>query len=452
MTDRHALIPRWKYPSEYYQQSTHALNTALEKVPLYVSWRRMDPGSTAEIDYRFAAMPALTKKDIRENFPGSILPVNKDIALGMASGEIDLVETSGTTNDKITNIWNQKWWDAAERASWRLNAHTAPFINQPPKEAILVNPLNVGYISDSVDLPFEKRRVNRYLYLNEKTDPLVWTNSIMDRMVDELNEFQPEILEANPAMLARLCRYISANGKQVYQPRIVTFTYEYPTRLHYKQIGQVFQVPTASSYGSTETGYVFMQCECGNFHQNTEFSRVDFQPLLEEHGGPLLGRILVTPLDNSWSYLVHFDTGDLVYLKEDGSCPCGRDKGMILSAVCGRTVNLTITKKGRLVTLRELDDTVSQIDKIDLYKLIQTGDGEYEIIVVTPLVEKTTLKNEVTEILREIYGKDAKISVIFAKDIAPEISGKYLVSRAVFDINLENYIDREKIPGKQIKI
>ncbi len=111
-----------------------------------------------------------------------------------------------------------------------------------------------------------------------------------------------------------------------------------------------------------------------------------------------------------------------------------------------------MTKKGRLVTLRELDDTVSQIDKIDLYKLIQTGDGEYEIIVVTPLVEKTTLKNEVTEILREIYGKDAKISVIFAKDIAPEISGKYLVSRAVFDINLENYIDREKIPGKQIKI
>ena len=66
-------------------------------------------------DYRFACMPALTKKDIREHFP-DVLPPGLDIAKGIESGQIELVQTSGTTDDKITNLWNQKWWDASEQS------------------------------------------------------------------------------------------------------------------------------------------------------------------------------------------------------------------------------------------------------------------------------------------------------------------------------------------------
>jgi phenylacetate-CoA ligase len=441
MTKKESLLPQWKYPADYYQRSTFSLNTALEKVALYANWRQLDPGKDVNIDMRFTAMPALTKKDIRENFPMSILPSDKNMEQGIASGEIELVETSGTTNDKITNIWNQKWWDASERGSWNLNAHTAGFLDNPPNEAILVNPLNVGFKSDATDLPFEKRRLGRFLYLNEKTDPLSWPQAIVERMVDELNLFKPDILEANPSMLARLCRFIATAEKKVHQPRVVTFTYEYPTKFHYQQINRVFTCATASSYGSTETGYVFMQCEHGNFHQNTDFCRVDYQPLNAEHGGPYLGRILVTPLGNPWSYLLRFDTGDLVHLKEDGNCPCGRKSGIILSAICGRTVNLTKTTSGRLVTLLELDREVSRLNGIELYKLTQTGNRDYEIRVVTRGDTQAQLHEGLTEVLHNLYGKDADISVIFDKDIAPEISGKYLVSRSMFDIDLENYID-----------
>jgi phenylacetate-CoA ligase len=448
MTNKDTLLPHWKYPADYYQRSTFSLNTALEKVALYTNWRQLDPGKDVNIDLRFTAMPALTKKDIRENFPKSILPSDKNMEQGIANGEIELVETSGTTNDKITNIWNQKWWDASERASWKLNANTAGFPDVPPKEAILVNPLNVGFKSDTADLPFEKRRLGRFLYLNEKTDPLAWPTAIMDRMISELNTFQPDILESNPSMLARLCRYIAAAGKKVHQPKLITFTYEYPTKFHYQQIGRVFQCPTASSYGSTETGYVFMQCEHGNFHQNTDFCRVDFQPLKKEQGGPYLGRILVTPLGNPWSYLMRFDTGDLVHVKEDGTCPCGRNSGIILSAICGRTVNLTKTTNGRLVTLLELDREISHLNGIEMYKLTQTGDKDYEIRAVTRRDIRSQLHEGLMEILHNQYGKEAAISVIFDKDIAPEISGKYLVSRSVFDIDLENYIDRDLIPRK----
>ena len=36
-------------------------------------------------------------------------------------------------------------------------------------EAILVNPLNVGIASDTVDLPLTQRRLARFLYLSERT-------------------------------------------------------------------------------------------------------------------------------------------------------------------------------------------------------------------------------------------------------------------------------------------
>ena len=147
------------------------------------------------------------------------------------------------------------------------------------REAILVNPKNVGIKSDEVDLSMQERRLDRFLYLNEKTDPLNWSNAIKNRMMRELNAFQPEVLEANPSYLARLCRYITATGQAVFQPGAIVLTYEYPTNFHCRQILQAFKnVPLVSSYGTTETGCVFMQCEAGKLHQNSEFCRVDFQP------------------------------------------------------------------------------------------------------------------------------------------------------------------------------
>jgi len=99
-----------------------------------------------------------------------------------------------------------------------------------------------------------------------------------------------------------------------------------------------------------------MQCEEGKFHQNSEYCRVDFQPLKKEHGGPSLGRILLLLfITNGTSG--RFDVGDLVRLDEDGKCVCGRNSGMVLSATEGRFVNVTLTCAGRLVTSRELDIT-----------------------------------------------------------------------------------------------
>jgi phenylacetate-coenzyme A ligase PaaK-like adenylate-forming protein len=435
-----------RFPPEYYRKSTEILETSLAQLGAYRGWRAYDPGRGFPIDTRYEAMPALTKQDIREHFPDGLVPPGRDVRRGLDSGEIQMVGTSGSSDTQVTNIWNQEWWDASEKASWNLNSHAAKLATGTHREAILANPRNVGFISDDTDLPCEKRRLGRFLYLNEKTDPTRWTASLMDRMINELETYEPAVLEANPSLLARLCRYADDEEKQVFQPGLIVFTYEYLSRLHYRHIRKVFSSPTASSYGTTETGYVLMQCEAGKFHLNSDFCRVDFLPLKAEHGGPLLGKMLVTTFDNSWYYIVHFDVGDLARLDEEGTCPCGRDSGFIVSAIEGRQANLTLATDGRLVTLRHLDDALNAIDNIDEYSLEQTAPRDYTLYLVTRRHDKERLTAEATELLLDLYGKDAYITVVYRDAISPEDSGKYCLARTLFPLDMESYLDRSIAP------
>ncbi len=438
----------WEFPPHYYRQSLHVLETSLNQVSAYKSWQAFDPGREHPIDSRYAAMPALTKRDIRKHFPEGFVPTGRDVRHGLDSGEIELVKTSGSSDISVTNIWNQKWWDASEKASWKFNSHAARMATGDHPEAILANPLNVGFVSDDLDLPMKRRRLSRFLYLNEKTDPAAWSSKLMDRMISELEIFKPVVLEANPSLLAKLCRYAADGKKGVFQPGLIVLTYEYPGKFHYRQIRQVFDVPIASSYGTTETGYVFMQCEEGKFHQNSEFCRVDFQPLKPEHGGPLLGRILVTTFNNPWYYMVRLDVGDLVRVDEGGMCSCGRDSGFILSQVEGRVTSATLTCEGRLVTLCKLDEALSILEGIDEYRLDQVSAGIYDLHLVSRWRDRNKLSEEASEILRELYGKEARLSVIYEDAISQEASGKYCIARALFPIEIEKYLLDERYISK----
>lgn len=430
-----------RFSPEYDKRSRNILEEALCELPAYASWRKFDPGPGCPVDKRYAAMPALTKKAIRDHFPEGFVPPGCDIKGGLARGEIEFVKTSGTSDVSVTNIWHQKWWDESERLSWNLNSHAARLGTGTHNEAILANPINVGFISNDADLPMEKRRLARFLYLNEKSDPALWTPELMDRMIDELEEFKPALFEANPSLLAKLCRYIAGLGRRIFQPGLIVFTFEYPSVLHYRQIGRVFRSPIASSYGTTETGYVFMQCEAGKFHQNSDSCRVDFQPLKPEHGGPETGRILVTPLHNPWYRILRFDVGDLVRRDKGGDCTCGRNSGMVLSAIEGRMATATLTTAGRLVTLRELDDVVGGLPGIEEYKLEQSGRDSYGLFIVSRRDDKAALAREASLRLKKLYGDGANISVRHERAVSPEITGKYRLAKTDFPMYIEDYLD-----------
>lgn len=426
------ISQRYYFSPEYRQSSQEALETALGTAPFYRSWQKFDPGPGAGLDARYAALPALTKKDMRESFPQGLVPNGLQVADGLSADEIEYTFTSGTTGEKVVNLWNQKWWYAAEAASWKLNAHTAR-LSYPQREAKLASALNIG-IHCEEDLPMDHRVMGRILYLNEKLSLISWQPRHLERMARELETYRPAVLEANPSLLARLAFWALDRGRQLYSPEVIIFTYELPSKIHLAAIGRAFSSPLVSSYGSTETGFVMMQCENGLMHQNTGFCHIDFEPLSEAHGGPELGRILVTTFQNPWAAIVRFDVGDLVRLHRDGGCACGRNEGLIAEAIEGRLANATFTTGGRLVTTLELDTALSQIPEIREYDLEQGAPSEYRLRLVTA-GRPAAVFSRARETLKALYGQDGTYTVTAEDDLLPGPAGKYHRTRATFEFD-----------------
>jgi phenylacetate-CoA ligase len=374
------------------------------------------------------------------------VPHGRDIAKGLATGEIELVATSGTTADQVTNVWYQPWWDATEAASWQLNAHARAAATGTHREAILTSPWCTGVPCEEGYLPIERRTLERFLYLTERSDPSSWSSAMMDRMVDELDVFKPTVLEANPSFLTRLSRHIVSRRLHVRSPALIILTYENPSILHYRQIGRAFDTPIVSSYGATEAGHVFIQCEAGRFHQVTACCHVDFLPFTPEHGGPDVGRILVTTFDNPWRSLVRFDIGDAVRLDDGTPCPCGCREGLTLASMEGRTVNLTLTPEGRAVTQGMVDRALATVTGLIQYQVLQTGPAAYRLRLVGEEAQSDRVAAAAGEALQAMYGPAAAITVEAVGAIAPDPPGKYRLARPLDPINPDTLVDERYAP------
>ncbi|HUL32040.1 MAG TPA: hypothetical protein VLZ03_16430 [Thermodesulfobacteriota bacterium] len=269
----------------------------------------------------------------------------------------------------------------------------------------------------------------------------------MDRMVEELNTFQPVVLEANPSFLARLSRHIVKRRLRVQSPALIVLTYENPSVLHRRQIHRVFDAPMASSYGATEAGYVFMECESGRLHQVTTTCHVDFLPFAAEHGGPEVGRILVTIFGNPWRSLVRFDIGDVVRLDGHVPCPCGHSDGLTLMSVEGRTVNLTLTPEGRAVTQGTVDHALGAVEGLIEYQILQSDASAYRLRFVAEETALRRVGNEACDALRTIYGPKAVITADPVDAIAPDPPGKYCLSKKLEPVDPDRLLDEKFAPG-----
>ena len=224
------LADRFHYPPDFAKRCESVLDMALAHVPVYQNWRQFDPGPGAPLDRRFDALPPLTKADMRASFPRGLMPDCQDLDEGLRTEAVEYTFTSGTTSDRVVNIWDQDWWNRSEASSWKLNRFAAE-LQYPQRTAKLASSLNVG-INCEEDLPMGHRILGDTLYLNEKTSVLQWQPRHLKRMAAELNTYKPAVLEANPSLLARLSWWACDNGVDIFSPAIIVFTFEYPSALH----------------------------------------------------------------------------------------------------------------------------------------------------------------------------------------------------------------------------
>src|SRR5689334_4353984 len=82
-------------------------------------------GLRATTAAELAALPLVTKHDLRTNFPHNFLSPDESLEALLEANSVELEYTSGTTEDRVPVLLPRGWWDAQEERALRLNDNIA---------------------------------------------------------------------------------------------------------------------------------------------------------------------------------------------------------------------------------------------------------------------------------------------------------------------------------------
>lgn len=131
--------------------------------------------------------------------------------------------------------------------------------------------------------------------------------------------------------------------------------------------------------------------------------------------------------------MVRFDIGDIVRLAS-GPCPCGRNFGMTLSAVEGRLKSLCVAGDGKLVTHRQLDEALAQVDGLEQYGLVQETPINVRLDVIGDNGQGKRVARDAEEALQGLFGPGVEITAREVSILLPEPSGKFLLAKRAFPL------------------
>jgi len=409
-------LPPPKHSREHWARVRDEAARMIDEVPLYAG--RPTPPASDDADAVsswLASLPTIAKRDLRRGFPKSMVRKSCDLKEAMQKGLVEIIATSGTTENRLQVLWEWTWWDPQEREAMRLNTRVAETMKEGYREAVLTTPVCGGSTCHIGTLSREERTIDGMLFLNQVADPTLWNDGELVRMLAEWNDLKPDGVETDPQYLAALCRHALAAGVKMHEPTFVTLTYEQTTRASLRAMKTALPSTTPYQlYGATEAGVLFMECTAGRLHHNARHSHIE---LLDAGNG--LSRVVVTTLGRTWMPLLRYDIGDLVRVAD--GCTCGRpDEGYILARIEGRGNDAITTPRG-LFTPAMLDDIVDAADPtIAQWQLQGAGDGWILHAVASDGTKAAAA-------LAEKFGTTVEPRT--TATILPEPSGKYRMVR-----------------------
>lgn len=186
----------------------------------------------------------------------------------------------------------------------------------------------------------------------------------IDRIVEQLNRFQPAMLGGYPSNLELLIEEAKA-GRLNISPVIIMTGGEYlPDRLR-EELARTFRCYVQTSYSCTEGGTVACECRHRHFHINEDWLIVE---PVDREGHPVpdgvrSDKILLTNLYNYTQPYIRYEVTDRVILHRE-ACPCGNPAPWL--ELEGRTDDVAVFREGE----KEI-----RVPPLSLYALMKEVQG-----------------------------------------------------------------------------
>jgi phenylacetate-CoA ligase len=416
------MSPNGVWPHEGLNSASLAakLRAWIGRVPLYRKLTTLDRVNDHQFWQEFAQLPVITKRDIKTDFPRNFLTDDLRLDHLLADDEIELEQTSGTSEEPIPLLLAKGWWNKQERAALALNpVVNALFRETPdPRRVTLTSPSCNHDISYRGIPCHSERIVGRSLSINLTRHPFLWPETALARMVEETREWQPDFLDVDPVYGVCFARYCQRVGARFPSLRFIISSYEYCSECHRQLLREVFKVPVYDLYGSTETGHVFMENDRGEMLLSQETAFVELSHV-DSQG---IGHLLITTLDNEFMPLIRYDIEDLVRVVRKRDLTCWELHGRALDAIR--------LPSGRRLTVRQLDQAAIRNSTLAHYQLRQVAPDHYRFLMVpvTPGGTEASL-SDLRQNLRVLLEEPADLELVSTDYIPGEASGKFRLAR-----------------------
>jgi phenylacetate-CoA ligase len=322
-------------------------------------------------------IPPTLKKDYRKSFPAGVIASGYNLK----SPYVMRFQSSGTEGDRLVSVVLS--YDLARRQAncisvnakfsslWQpgLKLRTCRYAAPNCSDVECANPnstMESRMLSDGT------------LVLPVYHDLLTTPEHMVNRALDEIEEYEPHLLFVDPTHFAFLIRAMQKAGRVPHKKEgfCIMSGYTLCTQVARRQIKECFgnDVAFADMLGMSELGYLGFECPAGQQHMNTEDYHLEFI----HDGRPAepgeLAELIITTLEDSLSPHIRYATGDLYRMKAE-KCSCGSSAPLVRAE--GRVKNALWLHDNTVVTPRELDDLIGPAHWIDMYQMNQTGDDEF---------------------------------------------------------------------------
>lgn len=261
----------------------------------------------------------------------------------------------------------------------------------------------------------------------------------ISRILDKMEEFQPEWLMLQPSVAMLLCRCMDRCGKKAPESiRYIEFTGEIltpevrkTTREHFFGTGEGQTGYIANQYGANEFNSIAYECPQGKLHIMKD--NVVVEVLDSEKRNCRLGQegeLYLTTKTNRAMPLIRYRIGDRGCLCDE-SCSCG-NKGKVLQLASGRANDWILyeTEDGRLekitpnVFVRTFDSINYKLDgAIKQFRVEQKGKNSFHIILVLE-EDDGYLEQEVEKLfyqgLEDVRLKEAEYRFCYREELLPD--------------------------------
>jgi phenylacetate-CoA ligase len=235
--------------------------------------------------------------------------------------------------------------------------------------------------------------------------------------VEEMRRHRPPWLFGYPSLLALLASYVLEAGVDLDYPiRWITIGAETLLPHQAEVMARAFGVRPLQHYGLTEAVANISECERGVLHVDEDFAPVEFVPL-SGNTYNLVG----TNYSNPATPLLRYETQDLVTVKPDAVCACGR-AGRVVESLDGRIEDYVVLADG--ARIGRMDHVFKDMVNIKEAQIYQRSRGQMMIRVVRGRGYSIRDEEDLLREARRRVGDEMKIEVAYVDGLPRTSTGK----------------------------